>query len=277
MDAKLLMPGRERLYAIGDIHGRADLLDRMIELISGDLDAKPAADPLIVTIGDYVDRGPDSRGVVERLVRNPFPGDFVALKGNHEELIEAFLRDPATAGDWRRFGGVETLHSYGVDVGGVMRGKDYEAAAAALREAVPQAHLGFLASLVTSVVVGRYFLCHAGIRPGVPLAQQRDEDLLWIRDPFLASTADFVAGGSTAGPSRLPPHSPVRWRCRESGCGGWARKGVPGWHETSHGTGPQMTCLMSIDGWRSRASGLVPSDWAENSASGSRCSTRSVR
>jgi serine/threonine protein phosphatase 1 len=185
------MPERQRLYVIGDIHGRADLLDRMIELISADLDAAPAADPLTVTIGDYVDRGPDSRAVVERLAQNPFPGDFVALKGNHEQLLEDFLGDPSIAEHWRRLGGIETLHSYGVDVGLTMRGRDYPVAAAAMRQSVPQAHLDFLAGLSTSLVVGRYFLCHAGIRPGVPLPQQRKEDLLWIRNPFLDSRTDF--------------------------------------------------------------------------------------
>jgi serine/threonine protein phosphatase 1 len=86
---------------------------------------------------------------------------------------------------------LETLHSYGVDVAPLMRGRNYEAAAEALRSAVPQAHFDFFASLNTALIVGRYFLCHAGIRPGVPLQQQREEDLLWIRERFLDSNADF--------------------------------------------------------------------------------------
>ncbi len=144
-----------------------------------------------MTIGDYIDREPNSRGVLDHLACKPFPTDFIPLKGNHEDLFEAFLRDPATAGHWRRLGGLETLHSYGVDVGALMRGKNYQAAAEALRTAVPQAHFDFLASLHTSLIVGRYFLCHAGVCSGVPLLQQREEDLLRIREPFLSSSADF--------------------------------------------------------------------------------------
>jgi serine/threonine protein phosphatase 1 len=100
-----------RLYVIGDIHGCADLLDRMIAGIARDLDARPMADCLTVTVGDYIDRGPDSRGVLDRLARNPFQTDFIALKGNHEALFATFLRDPSTADHWRRLGGLETLPS----------------------------------------------------------------------------------------------------------------------------------------------------------------------
>jgi serine/threonine protein phosphatase 1 len=90
---------KTRVYVIGDIHGRSDLLDRMVDHISRDLDANPINDCATVTLGDYIDRGPDSRGVLDRLVRNPFPTDFVALKGNHEALFEMFLDDPAVD-DW---------------------------------------------------------------------------------------------------------------------------------------------------------------------------------
>jgi serine/threonine protein phosphatase 1 len=200
-----------RLYVIGDIHGRIDLLDRMIASIARDLEARPMADCLTVTVGDYIDRGPDSRGVLDRLARNPFPTDFIALKGNHEALLTTFLRDPSTAVDWRRLGGLETLHSYGVDVGPLMRGRDYEAAAAALAAALPQAHAEFLASLRMSVTAGRYFLCHAGVRPGIPLARQSEDDLLWIRDEFLDSTTDFgkiVVHGHT--PTEEPEIHPNR-------------------------------------------------------------------
>lgn len=180
-----------RLYVIGDIHGRGDLLDRMIGAVTSDLAAHPAADTLVVTVGDYVDRGPDSRGVIERLRNNPFPTHYIALKGNHELLLERFLIDPQVAEHWRRFGGLETLHSYGVPVGDVARGRGYLEASRALAQAIPAAHLDFLASLRTSLTVGRHFICHAGVRPGLPLEQQTEEDLLWIREPFLTSRADF--------------------------------------------------------------------------------------
>jgi serine/threonine protein phosphatase 1 len=200
-----------RLYVIGDIHGRADLLDRMIARIARDLEVRPMANCLTVTVGDYIDRGPDSRGVLDRLASNPFPTDFVALKGNHEALLATFLRDPSSADHWRRIGGLETLNSYGVDVGPLMRGRNYEAAAAALLAAVPPAHAGFLASLRMSVTVGRYFLCHAGVRPGVALPQQSEDDLLWIRDEFLGSKTDFgkiVVHGHT--PTEEPELLPNR-------------------------------------------------------------------
>src|ERR1700720_1611103 len=112
----------QRLYVIGDIHGRSDLLDEVIQEIGQDLVDNPPDNAIVVTLGDYVDRRPDSRGVLDRLARNPFPTEFVALKGNHEALFEAFLRDPSVADQWRRLGGVETLHSYGVEVGPLMMG-----------------------------------------------------------------------------------------------------------------------------------------------------------
>ena len=144
----------------------------MVEEIERDLDKNPAADGLTVTLGDYVDRGPDSRGVLDRLAHNPFPTKYIALKGNHEELFEAFLHDPSVASQWRRLGGLETLHSYGVSVTAVMIGKGFEEASRALRKAVPEEHLRFLGSLKLSMSVGEYFLCHAGVRPGIPLERQ---------------------------------------------------------------------------------------------------------
>jgi serine/threonine protein phosphatase 1 len=179
-----------RIYAIGDIHGRLDLLDRAIAAIERDVKERgPAA--LTVTLGDYVDRGPSSNGVLERLAANPFPTPYVALKGNHETFMEAFLADPTLGSQWRDFGGLETLHSYGVPVGRLMMSRNYDEAARALREALPASHTGFMQSMKTSHSHGKYFLCHAGVRPGVPLDRQDEHDLLWIRGEFLASDVDF--------------------------------------------------------------------------------------
>jgi serine/threonine protein phosphatase 1 len=200
-----IMPEPRRIYAIGDIHGRRDLLDRMIEEIRKDLAAHPVEHALTVTLGDYLDRGPDSRGVVERLAENPFPTEFVALKGNHEEMLAHFLRDPSVGGDWSRLGGHETLHSYGIDVGPLMRGRGYESAAAAFGKALPRTHMAFFASLRVCLSVGRYFFCHAGVRPGVPLTHQREHDLLWIRDEFLHDQTDF---GKIVVHGHTPSHSP---------------------------------------------------------------------
>ena len=180
-----------RLYVIGDIHGRSDLLDEMVGKIQGDMARHDAVDCLTITLGDYVDRGPDSRGVLERLSRNPFPTPYVGVRGNHEQLLERFMDDPLIAHQWRRFGGLETLHSYGVPIKDVMVGKGYEQAARALRAAVPQRHLLFLGSLQPSVTIDQYYLCHAGVRPGVPLAKQSARDLMWIRDDFLKSEVEF--------------------------------------------------------------------------------------
>ena len=182
-------PPAGRSYAIGDIHGRLDLLERAIAAIRRDVDEYgPAA--LTVTLGDYVDRGPQSRGVIERLAVNPFPTPYVALKGNHEYLLETFLADPETGSHWCEQGGLETLASYGI----VVREPD-ETDFAEIRKrfmaALPARHLKFLRGLTLSVSHGKYFFCHAGVRPGVPLEQQSAEDLLWIRRTFLYSTADF--------------------------------------------------------------------------------------
>jgi serine/threonine protein phosphatase 1 len=201
---------KTRLYVIGDIHGRLDLLEHAIAAINRDVE-ELGSDALTVTLGDYIDRGPASRGVLDRLVANPFPTPYVALKGNHEGLLAAFLTDPAAGQHWRRLGGLETLHSYGVPVSGLMLGKNYEQASDRLRIALPVDHMNFLQSLKTSLSHGKYFLCHAGVRPGVPLERQSEEDLLWIRDEFLSSRMDFgkiVVHGHT--PTEEPEVLPNR-------------------------------------------------------------------
>ena len=141
--------------------------------------------------------------MIERLSANPFATPYIALKGNHEALLEGFLSDPAGGEHWRRLGGLETLHSYGVPVADLMMGKNYPEASRRLRENLPAAHLAFLASLKVSYDSDNYFFCHAGVRPGVPLDRQNDDDLMWIRDEFLTSRADFgkiVVHGHTPGP-----------------------------------------------------------------------------
>jgi serine/threonine protein phosphatase 1 len=193
-----------RLYIIGDIHGRADLLDKMVKKIDHDIQTHGRRECLTITLGDYVDRGPDSRGVLDRLACNPFPTDYVGLKGNHEMLFETFLGNPSSGDHWRRLGGIETMHSYGVPVNELMLGKGFEKALVALQAAVPQAHLRFLSTLKTSMSMKDCFLCHAGVRPGVPLEDQSPEDLMWIRDEFLSSTMDF-------GKVVIHGHTPQEW------------------------------------------------------------------
>ena len=145
--------GDVRLYIIGDIHGRSDLLDRIVDEIYCDMEKHKGGECLTVTLGDYVDRGHDSRGVLDRLACNPFPTDYVALKGNHEVLFETFLRDPSTGDAWRHLGGLETLHSYGITVNELMLGRGYDDAVRALRAAIPKEHLRFLSALKRSMSI----------------------------------------------------------------------------------------------------------------------------
>jgi len=180
-----------RVYVIGDIHGRLDLLDQLIRKIDLDLKQAPAVEAITVTLGDYIDRGPNSRGVLERLVQDPFPTPYVPLKGNHEELFENFFDDPSVGSKWRPLGGLETLHSYGVPVSPLMLGKGFREAADLLRETVSKTHREFLSSLRTSASSRSFFLCHAGVRPGIPLDRQSAGDLLWIRGEFLNSRLNF--------------------------------------------------------------------------------------
>jgi serine/threonine protein phosphatase 1 len=185
------IPGmNKRLYAIGDIHGRLDLLDRAIAAIDRDVRTH-GSDALTVTLGDYIDRGPASRGVIERLADSPFPTPYVALKGNHEAMLAEFLARPEFGVHWRSQGGGETLRSYGVAVRALLVGRANEDAAERLRAALPAKHVQFLRGLKLSLSHGRVFLFHAGVRPGVPLDEQSEHDLTWIRGEFLNSTEDF--------------------------------------------------------------------------------------
>jgi diadenosine tetraphosphatase ApaH/serine/threonine PP2A family protein phosphatase len=188
--ATIQLTPSQRIYAIGDIHGRLDLLERAIAAVRGDVERHGPAD-FTVTVGDYIDRGPQSRGVLDRLAENPFPTSYVALKGNHEGLLEAFMADPELGPFWAEQGGFETLRSYGVAISPLARNADFVDAARQLRAALPAAHVDFLRSLQTSFTCGPYFFCHAGVRPGLPLDRQSEDDLLWIRDEFLLSRADF--------------------------------------------------------------------------------------
>jgi len=178
------LPTGLRLYVIGDVHGRLDLLDALSAKISADLTDAPA-DVLTIFVGDYIDRGKDSAGVIERLSRAEFPTPLCALRGNHEEVLLSFLDDDNVLDSWRNYGGLETLHSYGVSVSEPMRGRGYDAARKSLLERLPESHLGFLRRTALSVTYGDYFFAHAGVRPGVPFDRQHADDLLWIREEFL--------------------------------------------------------------------------------------------
>lgn len=182
------LPDNMRAYAIGDIHGCARLLDLMHERIQEDAKDAPA-DKHVVYLGDYIDRGHDSKGVVERVMKRVPPG-FAPhyVKGNHDAALLDFLEDPETYRAWRSFGAADTLLSYGVRPPIYDSDEQRVAARDALRHALPEDHLAFFHALELKVTLGDYVFVHAGIRPGVSLEGQSEEDLLWIRDEFLSST-----------------------------------------------------------------------------------------
>jgi serine/threonine protein phosphatase 1 len=205
-------PPGQRVYAIGDIHGCAHLLDRMHSLIRRDVSEHPVAEPGIVYLGDYCDRGPDSAGVYQRLAEpaSDLP-PAVALKGNHEEMFQQFIDRPDMFPAWRDLGGLETLASYGVDPKLLVVKRDYKGARDALLQRMPDAQRDFIDSLATQFAWGPYFFCHAGVRPGVPLARQAPADLMWIRHEFLNSQSEFgrrVVHGHT--PCEQPEVRPNR-------------------------------------------------------------------
>lgn len=184
-------PDDTRVYAVGDVHGRSDLLARLHEEIRRDAAAAPESRKVIVYLGDYVDRGPDSAGVLSMLIDGPIDGvEQVCLKGNHEDFLLRFLDDPGICHLWLMNGGRETLRSYGLPADAAGADEAAAALSAEFRTRLPDAHLQFLRSLPLNHRAGGYLFVHAGILPGVELARQTAEDMLWIRDPFLRSSYD---------------------------------------------------------------------------------------
>lgn len=181
-------PRDMRLYAIGDVHGRLDLLKAMHAEIRAELMRDKPGDWRIIHLGDYVDRGPDAAGVIQFLIdRIAEDPRAIALCGNHDAALLDFLRDGDRTQMFRRFGGSDTARSYGIHVD-FSTEETAEAGRAALAAAIPQAHLDFLRGLPRSATFGDFIFCHAGIRPGVPLERQDPQDLIWIREPFLFHT-----------------------------------------------------------------------------------------
>lgn len=182
LDAK--GPDGIRLYAIGDVHGRLDLLQRMHSTIQTEIERDQPADWRIIHLGDYVDRGPNSKGVLDFLAEQlRRDARNIALCGNHDAGFLNFLDNPRAHSLFARFGGRETARSYGVDAD-FSSDAFAQSAANSLREKLPAEHVALLSSPF-SVSFGDFFFCHAGIRPGVALEAQTPEDLMWIRDDFL--------------------------------------------------------------------------------------------
>lgn len=176
-------------YAIGDIHGRADLLEKLLGKIKADARKNSQARPHIIFLGDYVDRGMESKKVVDLSLDFDLKGGTkVYLKGNHEAMMLDFLADPSTGPLWFENGGLATLLSYGVQPQGNFSSKnDLENIRDQFLTNIPKAHKDFYGNLVLNYELGNYFFVHAGVNPDRPLDKQTCEDLLWIRDKFLES------------------------------------------------------------------------------------------
>ena len=201
------------IYAIGDVHGCLDLLIAAEQRVLADA-AAFAGPKLIVMLGDYVDRGPKSAGVIDHLQRPLAATDTtrVCLRGNHDQAFADFIDDPTGNLGWLEYGGEATLRSYGIDAKHVLRdGGGLATLAAIVRETVPDWHRAWLMQLPVLLQAGDVVFAHAGVQPGIPIAEQDDLDLMWIREPFLADGPQLpltVIHGHT--PAKAPSFGPGR-------------------------------------------------------------------
>lgn len=207
------LPDGVLLYAVGDIHGRRDLLEGLLSEIRKDAEPIKAKRRMLLFVGDYIDRGADSCGVIG-IVSAPIPPfDTVCLKGNHEQVLLEFLADPSMWRQWREFGGGETMASYGVNTKLLTEEPDDPVRIRdAFLAALPDRHYDFLRGLKVFYECGDYYFVHAGLRPGVPLSRQVETDQLWIRDKFFSAGNAFegrvIVHGHT--PRSAPEHKPYR-------------------------------------------------------------------
>jgi serine/threonine protein phosphatase 1 len=179
------------IYAVGDIHGRVDLLDELFTRIDADAARQPNLKTIEIFLGDYIDRGPGSREVLDRLIERGRTRRAVFIRGNHDTYPFHFLHNPAFLGTWGRLGGFETMMSYGMHPPVSAGPSEQGEVARAFENALPHDHRDFLQNLNPYACYGDFYFVHAGVRPGVPLEQQRKEDLLEIREPFLSCHDDF--------------------------------------------------------------------------------------
>lgn len=202
------VPAGHYVVAVGDLHGRLDLLETLWQQIDAASRLSSARHRTLIFLGDYVDRGLHSSQVIDRLLEGFSGFETIFLKGNHDETLLQFLTDPSIGDAWRNFGGLETLRSYGIVH---PPGKSWAETRSELSAAIPKAHVDFLKNLKLHVSVGDYLFVHAGIKPRVRLEEQREYDLLWIREEFLDSDANFgriVVHGHT--PTETPDIRPNR-------------------------------------------------------------------
>ncbi|WGD50684.1 metallophosphoesterase family protein [Bradyrhizobium sp. CB1650] len=197
------LPNGVRVYAISDIHGCAHLLEQMFGVIDADMSNSRPYRAIEVFLGDYIDRGPDTRRTLDLLIRRSHRRNTVFLKGNHEAYFTSVLGDPSRVTDWFGFGGLQTMMSYGLSASPNLTKGEQSELVRELASAMPPQHIAFLRQLRPTFTCGDFFFVHAGVRPGIPLSEQRESDLLWIRDEFLRSKKRF-------GKYVVHGHTPVR-------------------------------------------------------------------
>jgi serine/threonine protein phosphatase 1 len=182
------VPINVRAYAVGDVHGCVSLLEQALLFIEKDLAENPVPRAVRVFVGDYIDRGPDSAKVVDLLIKYSEVNECIFLKGNHETYLMQFLKRPDNLSDWQSVGGMTTLSSYGVNFSLL---HDSRATQFAFRREIPKDHLRFYHQLRPCFELGDFFFVHAGIRPGIDMSRQQEEDMLSIREEFLESDMTF--------------------------------------------------------------------------------------
>jgi diadenosine tetraphosphatase ApaH/serine/threonine PP2A family protein phosphatase len=209
-------PADTRIYAVGDIHGRADLLMETFARIDDDLRRRPVPYAVEVYLGDYIDRGPDSSTVIDALAIRMIQDGAVCLRGNHEALMESFLRSEIDFEPWRQLGALHTVASYGIEL---RNGDTSDELRRHLLAVLPRTHELFLRCLQDSYCCGDFLFVHAGVRPGIAIEQQNTNDLVWIRSEFLDSDRDhgkFIVHGHTP-----VPHPDIRHNRINIDTGAW--------------------------------------------------------
>jgi serine/threonine protein phosphatase 1 len=186
-----VIPAGLRVYVVGDIHGNADALRDAFRRIDADKPLWAIRRAVQIFLGDYVDRGPASREVLDLLITRSQTDEVLLLKGNHEAMFLEFFDNPSLLGHWRQFGGLQTLISYGLKPSINPTGDEQRELALELARRIPPAHRNLIAAMPLSFSIGDFFFVHAGVRPGIPFKQQKEEDLLWIREDFLLYERDY--------------------------------------------------------------------------------------
>src|SRR3954466_5125698 len=179
------VPPGLRVYVVGDVHGRADALRDVFSRIDADKPVGAIRRTVQIFLGDYVDRGPASREVLDLLITRSHSEELLLLKGNHEAMFLEFFDNPSLLGHWRQFGGLQTLISYGLKPSINPTVAEQKELARELGHRMPPGHRKLIAAMPQFFSLGDFFFVHAGVRPGIPFKDQKEEDLLWIREDFL--------------------------------------------------------------------------------------------